>query len=265
MGQNEVLEALFGALRPLVVAPVVLVVGLDLGNGHEEGLCLVAHIQEFQGHVVDAVRPVALEIDAPVVFVKDIAVVAVGGELQHVRDPPVAGVAAPQLPGHGGHGVVHGVVAVHVAVAGQMPLAHIRRLVAGLLQIVRQRFDVGGQHDVVAEAAGVGGVTAGLEQRAAGAAHRLGREGVVELHALPGQPVQIRSDVQRLAEAAAGIPALLIGEIKNDVVCHGITTPYYNMPVLSRPAAAAKKQTNAQSVGFSGVFFIITFAFGGCH
>ena len=40
-----------------------------------------------------------------------------------------------------------------------------------------------------------------LEQGPAGAAHRLGREGVVKLHALPGQGVQIGRDIQGLASS----------------------------------------------------------------
>ena len=74
---------------------VVLVVGLDLGDGHEEGLLPRIAVQKFQGHVVDAVRPVALEIHPLAVLVKDKAVVAVGGELQHVGGAPEAGVAPP--------------------------------------------------------------------------------------------------------------------------------------------------------------------------
>ena len=103
-----------------------------------------------------------------------------------------------------------------------MPLAHIGGLIARLFEIVRQRFYIGRQHDVVAKAAGVGGVAAGLEQGAAGAAHRLGGKGVGKLHSLFGQAVQVRGDIERLAKAAAGVPSLLVSEIKDDVVPHGV-------------------------------------------
>ena len=218
LGQNKVLEPLLGALRPLVVLSVVLVVGLDLGDGHEEGFFAVILVEELQGQVVDAVGPVALEVDAPVVFVKDEAVVAVRGELQHIGGAPEAGVAPPQLAGDGGDGVVDGGGLLQLPVAGQVPLADVGGLIARLLNIVAQGLYPGGQHDVVAEAAGLGGPLARLEQGPAGAAHRLGGKGVVKLDPLPGQPVQVGRDVQGLAEAATGVPALLVGKVENDVV-----------------------------------------------
>ena len=199
---------------------VVLVVGLNLGDGHEEGLLFVVGLEESQGQVVDAVRPVALEVHPVVILVKHEAVVAVGGELQHVRRPPIAGVATPQLLGDGGDGVVDDGRFFQLAVAGQVPLADISGLIARLLDIAAQGLDMGGEHEVVAEAARLGGPFAGLEQGAAGAAHRLGGEGVVKFDALPGQLVQIGGDIQGLAEAAAGIPALLVGKVKDDVIGH---------------------------------------------
>ena len=154
-------------------------------------------------------------------LVKDKAVVAVGGELQHIGGAPEAGVAPPQLPGDGGDGVVDGGGLFQLPVAGQVPLADVGGLIARLLDVAAQGLHPGGQHDVVPEAARLGGPLARLEQGPAGAAHRLGGEGVVKLHPLPGQGVQIGRDIQGLAEAAAGIPALLVGEIKNNVVGHG--------------------------------------------
>ena len=71
----------------------------------------------------------------------------------------------------------------------------------------------------------------GLEQGAAGSAHRLGRKGIVKLHALRCQLVQIGRDVQRLTEAAAGVPALLVTEIKNDVISHGFF-PFFTVSLL---------------------------------
>ena len=220
VGQDKVLVLLLGADGTLVVVMVILVMGLDLGNGHKEGLFPVVGVEELQGQIGDAVGAVALEINAVVVFVKYEPVIAVGGELQHVGGPPKARVAAPQLPGNGGDGVVDGGRLLQFAVAGQVPLADIGGLIARIFDVVGQRLDIAGQHDVVAEAARLSGIFAGLEQGAAGAAHRLGGKRVVKLYALLGQLVQIGGDIQRLTETAAGVPALLVGEIEYDVIGH---------------------------------------------
>ena len=109
--------------------------------------------------------------------------------------------------------MVNGRLLFQLAIRGQMPLADIGSFVAGIFfHILAQSLDIRGQHQIVAEAAGLGGVFTGLEQGAAGSAHRLGRKGVVKLHALRCQIVQIGRDVQRLTGAAAGVPALLVTE-----------------------------------------------------
>ena len=155
-----------------------------------------------------------------------------GGELQHIRSTPVTGIATAQLQRNSGDGMVNGGLFLQLTVRSQMPLADVGRLVAGILfHVLAQRLDLGGQHQVVAEAAGLGGVFAGLEQGAAGSAHRLGRKGIVKLHALRCQLVQIGRDVQRLTEAAAGVPALLVTEIKNDVISHGFF-PFFTVSLL---------------------------------
>ena len=202
---------------------VVLMVRLDLRHGHEEWLFAGILVKIVQRKLVNAVGTVALEIDAVVVLIKHIAIVAVGGELQHIRSTPVTGIATAQLQRNSGDGVVNGGLFLQLTVRSQMPLADIGRLVAGILfHVLAERLDVGGQHQIIAEATGLGGVFSGLEQGAARAAHRLGRESIVKFYALLCQLVQIGCDVERLAEAAAGIPALLVTEVENNVICHGL-------------------------------------------
>lgn len=109
-----------------------------------------------------------------------------------------------------------------------MPLADVGRLVAGILfHVLAQRLDVGGQHQIIAEATGLGGIFAGLEQSTAGAAHRLRRKGIVKLHTLCRQLVQIRRDIQWLAEAAAGVPALLVTEI--EMILYAMVLPSFTV------------------------------------
>ena len=108
-----------------------------------------------------------------------------------------------------------------------MPLADVGRLVAGILfHVLAQSLDVGGQHQIVAEAASLGGVFAGLEQGTAGTTHWLRRKGIVKLHAFCCQLVQIGRDIQRLTKTAAGVPALLVTEIENNIICHVFTSVY---------------------------------------
>ena len=110
----------------------------------------------------------SLEIDAVVVLIKHIAIVAVGGELQHIRSTPVTGIATAQLQRNSV--MVWSTVGFFPARRPrQMPLSDVGRLITGILfHVLAQRLDLGGQHQVVAEAAGLGGVFTGLEQGAAG-------------------------------------------------------------------------------------------------
>ena len=139
------------------------------------------------------------------------------GELQHVCGAPVAGIAAAILKRDSGHRVIDVLLSIERAVAGQMPLADIGRLIARLFNIIGQRFDAARQHDVVAIAARIGGVAARLENRAAGAAHRLRRKGPFKAHALARHRVQARRDRQSLTIAADGVRPLLIGKVKDNV------------------------------------------------
>ena len=159
----------------------VLVVGFDVGDGHKEGAAILAlpaifyrGVKEFQGKVRDAVGTVAREVPPVHVLVKDIAAVAVGGELQHVGGTPEALVAAPQVQGNGLNLVILVGLFFQLTLGGQMPLADVGCLVACLLKPVGKGLYILGQGDAVAEATSVGGILARLEDGTAGAADRLG-------------------------------------------------------------------------------------------
>ena len=144
-----------------------------------------------------------------------------GGELQHVSGTPEAGVTTAQLLRDGGDGVVDGGLLLQLTVGSQVPLADVGSFVTGiLLHVLTQGLNALGQHHIVAEAAGLGGVLTGLEQSAAGTADGLGSESILKLHALSSQLVQVGGNVQGLAVAAAGVPALLVGEIEDNVISH---------------------------------------------
>ena len=90
-GRFVIREFFLRADRTFVVLAVVLMVRLDVGNRHKERLLPVILVKEFQRQIRDAVRAVALEVDAVVVFVKHIPIIAVGrnSSTSLVRQKPV--------------------------------------------------------------------------------------------------------------------------------------------------------------------------------
>ena len=115
---------------------------LNLGNGHKEGFFPIIAVQKFQSHIINTVRPVALKVNTPVIFVKNIAVIAVGGKLQHVCGPPESGVAPAQLSRNGADRVIDCRRLIHLPVAGQMPFADIGGFISRLPEIVGQGLDI---------------------------------------------------------------------------------------------------------------------------
>ena len=163
-GEDKIRKSLLRAVGAFVVVVVILMVRLNLGYGHEEGLFAGVLVEVVQRELVDAVSTVALKIDAVVVLVEHIAVVAVGGKFQHIGCTPVAGVAAAQLQRNGCNGMVNGRLLFQLAIRGQMPLADIGSFVAGIFfHILAQSLDIRGQHQVIAETACLSGVFSGLE------------------------------------------------------------------------------------------------------
>ena len=116
LGQNKIGKPLLGAVGAFVVVMVVLMVRLDLRHRHKEGLFAGVLVEVVQRKLVDAVGAVALEVNAVIVLIEHIAVVAVGGEFQHVRSAPVAGIAAAQFQRDRRDGVVDGRLFLQLAV-----------------------------------------------------------------------------------------------------------------------------------------------------
>ena len=243
-GRGEVRILFFGADGAFIVVVVVLVVRFNMGDGHEEGLLPPVLLQKFQREVRDAVYTVSREINAVVVLVKHKAVVAVAGEFQNVTGAPKAGIAAPQLPGDGGDGMVDGGLLFQLAVGRQVPLADVGCFVTGLLHIRPQRLYIGREHDIIAEAADIRRPFAGLEHGAAGAADGLRGEGQVKPGAFRSQLIQNRRNGKLLTVAAAGIRPLLVGKVQQNVLLFHIISPFsVDMETAfhrSRRAAALK-------------------------
>ncbi len=179
-----------------------------MGHRHEKRPAPVPLLQKLKGEIRDAVRAVAPEVHPVHVLVKHVAPLPVGGELQHVRGPPEAAVAAPVGGGDGRHRVVHYLAGP--VVAGQVPFADVGGLIARPLQGAGQGRGIQGQRDAVAVAARGGGILPGLEDRPAGPAHRLGGEGLLKQQPLCRQGVQAGGHLQRLAIGAAGVRPLLV-------------------------------------------------------
>ena len=158
-----------------------------------------------------------MEINAVVVFVEYIAVVAVRRVFQNVRRAPEAGIAAAIIERNCARHIIGDRIFRKRLFARQMPFAGVCGFIARFLEVIREGFDIARQHDVVFEASDFRGVFAGLEQRAAGAAHRLRRESPFKARAFLGERVQIRGDRQLLTVASARVRALLIGKEEQNI------------------------------------------------
>jgi len=213
----EVAEVPRRADRPLVAVVVVLVVRLQVGQEQEPGTLPVAAAQIFQRPVGQRVDPVAAlrKIAALHVPVEHMAVVAVRGELQHIRGQPEISVPAAALRRHGSDAEV--IRPVLRPGRREVPLADVAGLIASVCQVVRDRALGQGQHAVVDMDAGLGRITARLQARPRRPAHRLAGEGIFEADALAGHFIQLRRHGQRLAVAPAGIPPLLVCQDEEDV------------------------------------------------
>ena len=147
----------------LIMPVVVLMVRLYLRYGHEKRFFSGVLIQKFQRVIIDTVRPVAAEINTAVILVKYITVISMGGKLQNIGGPPKAGIPAPQFPGDGSYRMVNGRRLLQFSVRRQMPLSDIGSFVPRFFDIIRQRFNIGRKHDIIAEASGLRGVFSSLE------------------------------------------------------------------------------------------------------
>ena len=132
-------------------------------------------------------------------------IVGVRGEFQQIGRQPVI-VAATLFRRHRAMRFV-----------GEMPLADVSGVIAGVAEIMRQRAALARQGNAIAVAAGFGGVHPRLKAGARRTANRLAGDRVVDVRARAGQPVEVGRQVQRVAMNAGRVPALLVGEEDDDV------------------------------------------------
>ncbi len=140
--KDKVREAFPGAPGTLIVLMVVLVMRLNLGNSHKKRPVSIITVQKLQRKIINAVGPVALKINALIILIKHIAVIAMRGKLQHIGCTPESGVASPKIPWNGGDCMVSCGRSIYFPVTGQMPLADISGFIAGIFHIAGQRPDI---------------------------------------------------------------------------------------------------------------------------
>ena len=134
-------------------------VRLDIGDEQEERFLTAAGPQVLQHPVGLGIHPVSArwKIALPSVAVEHVAIVTVGGELQHVAGQPEVFVAAAPLHGH------------RLGIGrGQVPLADVADLVARFAEPVGDGLLARRQGDAIAETAGLRGVLPGLERERVG-------------------------------------------------------------------------------------------------
>ena len=99
-----------------------------------------------------------------------------------------------------------------------MPFSHIGGFVAGCIEAAGQGiFHVFRQDMVVGVAVYLCSVHPALQAGTGRAADRLAGESVLKAGSLRGKAVKVWGDGKPLAIAAQGVPALLVGKVKDDV------------------------------------------------
>ena len=201
-----------------------------MGNRHKKRFLRIPFLKEIQRKVGNAVRPVTLKIYSVIIFIKHISVIAMRGKFQHVRRPPESRISPSQLPGNGCDRVINRRRLLQFSIAGKVPLPDISRFITGLLNIIRQRLNSRGQHNIIAEASCFRRILSRLEKRAARPANWLRGKGIFKFYPLLCQTVQIGSDIQRLPIASASIRPLLIRKIKYNIISHKPISFHYFFP-----------------------------------
>ena len=201
---------LFGALVAVVI---ILMMRLKLGNKQEKRLIRSLLIQIFQRKIIDAVCTVALEVNLVPLCVKDIAVITVRGEFQHVGCAPPVPIAT--LPILWNRGFFTMDANIGKTVGGKMPFANISRLIPSLIEIFRKRLDLLRKRDPIPIAAALRRIQAGLQAGTRRSAHWLAGVRILKLNALLCELHQIGGYL-----LIDRVPALLVAEIKDNVRTH---------------------------------------------
>ena len=140
-----------------------------------------------------------------VVFIPEVGFESIGGELEGVgREPRL--VAAAILLGHGAH-----------VKRREMPLAVIGGVVAGIVEVIRNRGQIEIHRGTVAPHIRVGGVHTGLQAGARRTADGLAGEAVDDVRAFFGEAVEIWRQSEWRSVGTGGVETLLISEKDDDV------------------------------------------------
>ena len=186
--RHKVPKPFLTALRPLIVPPVILMMGLNMGNHEEKRFFTVILLYIADRMVGQTVSPVSCEFQFIAILVIHITAVSMGGKFQHIRRHPVVIISAPAFRGNR-----YGFIVVPILIRSQMPFSHISHPVPPLFQVTGQGFLPQRKGDRVAVAAGLGRIQPGLEHGPGRAAHRLWCERIGKIHrVLTCEPVQTR-------------------------------------------------------------------------
>ncbi len=201
-----------------------------MGNRHKKRFLRISFLKEIQRKVGNAVRPIPLKIYSVIILIKHISVIAMRGKFQHIRRTPESRISPSQLPGNRCDRMIDRRRFLQFPIAGKVPLPDISRFITGLLDIIRQRLNSRGQHNIIAEASCFRRILSRLEKRAARPANRLRRKSIFKFYPLLCQTVQIGGNIQRLPITSASIRPLLIRKIKYYIISHKLTYLHYFFP-----------------------------------
>ena len=170
--------------------------------------------QLADGHVGHAVGLIAVVID----LLRRVQVVVGMWRVVLVVEAVVGKKAVEPEPVRPlGHERVLRVVVVAQLIGVQMPLADVGRLIAALIQHMRDAAVVGADADLVDDHAGRGRVLACEQRRAEGRAHGVAGDRVAQVQALRAQRVDVGREAGPPARVADGGVAQLIGKHEEQV------------------------------------------------
>ena len=98
-----------------------------------------------------------------------------------------------------------------------VPLAHERRFVSGLLQVLRKEDKIRAHRIVVVDHAMVVGVKPGEDRGPAWRTERRGHEGVGEMHAVAGHAVHVGGFQKRMPHEPHRVRAMVVGQHEENI------------------------------------------------
>ena len=142
-----------------------------------------------------------------------------------------------------------------VGAAAHVPLADVRRLVAGLLQMLRKENRPLRHKSVVVDHAMFMRVKPSENRRAARRTKRRGDKRILEMHAVPGDRVEMRRLQKRMPHETHRVVPMIVGQDENDIARLG-TGHALDVQLVGGKRLAKRSQAKRGGEKYSDVFHV---------